>query len=84
VETAHDGSDVEIRVVDDGEGIPEELAEAIFAPFFSAHDRSGQPDSLGLGLSVVRTLTEAMNGTAAVTTSEGRTAFVIRLQQAET
>ncbi|MEX0757431.1 MAG: PAS domain S-box protein, partial [Acidimicrobiia bacterium] len=75
---------VAVRVSDDGEGVPSHLVEAIFEPFFSAHDRRGQPDSLGLGLSVVRTLTEAMGGTVAFTREDGWTVFTVALARANT
>ncbi|MEX2423694.1 MAG: PAS domain S-box protein [Acidimicrobiia bacterium] len=74
---------VAVRVADDGDGVPADLAEAIFEPFFSAHDRSGQPDSLGLGLSVVRTLAVAMGGTAAISAEEGWTVFTVTLPRAD-
>lgn len=77
------GDSVAVRVSDDGEGVPEHLSEAIFQPFFSAHDRSGQPDSLGLGLSVVKTLTEAMGGTVTLSSDEGWTVFTVTLPRAD-
>jgi PAS domain S-box-containing protein len=84
VELVTTSNHVAIRVADDGPGVPPELAEAIFAPFFSAHDRSGQPDSLGLGLSVVRTLSEAMGGTAQMAPENGWTVFTVSLPRADT
>lgn len=74
---------VEVRVADDGQGIPDQFSDAVFEPFFRAHDRSGQPDSLGLGLSVVKTLTEAMGGTVSLTRESGWTVFTIRLPRAD-
>ena len=68
---------VAICVSDDGDGVSEHLAETIFEPFFSAHDRAGQPDALGLGLSVVRTLTEAMDSTVALNVEDGWTVFTV-------
>lgn len=79
VETAFDGSAVRIRVMDDGPGIPDEHRESIFQPFFSAHDRAGQPDALGLGLSVVRTLTEAMGGSVEMLREDEWTVFSLTL-----
>jgi len=74
---------VDIRVADDGDGVPPHLVERIFEPFFSAHDRAGQPDSLGLGLSVVRTLTEAMHGTVGLHVDGGWTVFTVSLPRAD-
>ncbi|HVR31403.1 MAG TPA: PAS domain S-box protein [Acidimicrobiia bacterium] len=83
VDTVTTPERIAIRISDDGQGVSPELAEAIFAPFFSAHDRSGQPDSLGLGLSVVRTLTEAMGGVVGLSTEEGWTVFTVSLPRAD-
>ena len=77
VETFVTADTVAIRVLDDGDGVPERVRETIFEPFFSAHDRAGQPDALGLGLSVVRTLTEAMDGTVALNVEDGWTVFTV-------
>ncbi|MEX2279743.1 MAG: PAS domain S-box protein [Acidimicrobiia bacterium] len=83
VATVTSAEHVAVRVSDDGEGVPSHLADAIFEPFFSAHDRRGQPDSLGLGLSVVRTLTEAMGGTVGLTAEDGWTVFTVALARAD-
>ena len=83
IDTVTTPATVTIRVADDGEGVPAQYAEAIFEPFFSAHDRRGQPDSLGLGLSVVRTLAVAMGGTAHMTTEDGWTVFSVSLPRAD-
>lgn len=84
IDTVASPEQVAIRVADDGDGVPAHLAEAIFEPFFSAHDRSGQPDSLGLGLSVVRTLAVAMGGTADMTAEDGWTVFTVSFPRADT
>ena len=84
IETEQRDFEVAIRVLDNGPGIPEEHQETIFQPFFSAHDRTGQPDSLGLGLSVVRTLTEAMGGRVALHREDGWTVFEVTLQASGT
>jgi PAS domain S-box-containing protein len=83
IDTVTTPESVAIRVADDGAGVPAHLAEAIFEPFFSAHDRSGQPDSLGLGLSVVRTLAVAMGGTASMSAEDGWTVFTVSLPRAD-
>ncbi len=56
------GSQVELRVVDRGPGIPRDDLDRIFAPF----QRLGDTDNttgVGLGLALSRGLTEAMGGT---------------------
>jgi signal transduction histidine kinase len=52
---------VAISVSDCGPGVPEELRQRIFEPFFSTKSDT-VPSGLGLGLSVTRSLVEAMGG----------------------
>ncbi len=54
---------VEIRVEDDGPGMPEELLHKAFDPFFRAeHSRSRETGGTGLGLSIARNLVRAHGG----------------------
>lgn len=53
-----DGRFVEIRVEDDGPGIPVDERRRIFEPFYSTHE--GRPG--GLGLAITRRLVEASGG----------------------
>lgn len=50
---------VEIRVIDDGPGVPEAIAERIFEPFFSTKEAG---EGTGLGLSISRSIAEAHGG----------------------
>jgi two-component system sensor histidine kinase KdpD len=54
------GDQVELRVGDHGPGVPEADRDRMFLPFQRLHDTSS---GLGLGLTVSRGLTEAMDGT---------------------
>jgi signal transduction histidine kinase len=56
------GSTVIIRVVDNGAGVSAERVQSIFEPYESAHEEPSQPGSLGLGLSISRTLARLMDG----------------------
>ena len=56
------GYDTEIRVDDQGDGIPPEMAERVFEQGFSTKRGSGM-SGLGLGLSTCKNLVEAMGGT---------------------
>jgi signal transduction histidine kinase len=51
-----------IEVRDDGDPISMSDRERIFEPYERAHDTSGRPGSVGLGLAVSRTLAELMRG----------------------
>ena len=53
---------VTVEVRDDGPGIPLADRERIFAAYERAHHKAGQPGSVGLGLTVSRTLAELMGG----------------------
>jgi signal transduction histidine kinase len=66
---------VEIRVVDDGEGIPPDALERIFDPFFTSKETG-----TGLGLYISRRLSEAQGGDLCVTSEVGSgSTFTIRL-----
>jgi PAS domain S-box-containing protein len=68
--------DVEIRVEDEGPGVPEELRDEIFEPF--RHGGRGQ--GLGIGLSLVARFAALHGGVATVGDREGRGAvFTVRL-----
>lgn len=80
VKTRDRGDEVEIRVWDDGVGVPESLRQAIFDPFFTT---KGSKDGLGLGLALIREIIEATGGTIALQTEEGAYAeFVVTLPRA--
>lgn len=64
---------VKILVTDEGIGIPKELQEQIFEPFFRVdRSRSRQLGGSGLGLSLVRAIVELHHGTVAVETALGQ------------
>lgn len=64
-----------VDVIDDGDGVPMELRERVFAPFFT-----GRARGTGLGLAVVRRVAEAHHGSIAIeTTPGGGATFVLRL-----
>ena len=70
----------EIRVEDDGDGIPDELRQRLFQRYL--HHDDDLPavlGSVGLGLSIVRALTEGMGGAVWYERREGWTSFVVRV-----
>ncbi len=72
-----EGGHVVIEVSDDGEGIPSGRVGRMFEAF-ALSDR-GHGESIGLGLSVSRTLAEAMGGSLTYERRDGRTVMVVRL-----
>jgi PAS domain S-box-containing protein len=69
-----------ITVSDDGPGVPEEIRDRIFEPFFST--RSGGSGT-GLGLSLVRTIVESFGGTVVLDDTEIGASFTVRLPAAD-
>jgi signal transduction histidine kinase len=65
-----------IAFSDDGRGIPDEIAERIFDPFFSTRQTSG---GTGLGLQIVRSIIESSGGTIVHAPSASGATFRIRL-----
>ncbi|WP_460503488.1 sensor histidine kinase, partial [Hymenobacter agri] len=69
---------VEIRVIDNGTGMPEAVREQVFKPFFTTKP-AGEGTGLGLSLSH-DIITKGHGGTIAVESTEGvGTAFVLTL-----
>lgn len=68
----------EIRISDNGPGVPDDMKERIFEPFVS-----GRETGIGLGLAVSRRIVEAHGGTLTVTDNpDGGARFVVRLPSA--
>ena len=72
---------VEIRVADNGTGMPEHVRDKIFQPFFTTKPAG---EGTGLGLSLCHDIvTKGHSGTLAVDTAEGKgTEFIITLSPA--
>ena len=64
IEVTTTQTETSIRVMDEGDGVSEEAAARLFDPFFST--KTGTREGMGLGLSVSRSLAEAMGGTITV------------------
>src|SRR5699024_3120042 len=62
---------IHVQVADDGPGIPHSQHERIFHPLERAADTAEQQGT-GLGLSVARALTDAMDGCISVRSAPGR------------
>jgi signal transduction histidine kinase/ligand-binding sensor domain-containing protein len=71
------GQTIEIRVQDNGEGIPEQVRDKIFQPFFTTKP-TGQ--GTGLGLSLSYDIVKAHGGSLEVVSKEGEgSEFIIQL-----
>jgi PAS domain S-box-containing protein len=70
-----------VEVIDDGTGIANEDHERIFVAYERAHHTEGQPGSVGLGLTVSRTLAELMGGSLTYR-FDGRSVFRLELPSA--
>jgi len=72
---AHVGAMVQVDVTDDGPGVPPEVMDRIFSPFFTT-----KPQGTGLGLAIVRKIVNAHDGRIDVQVpSAGGTQFRVTL-----
>ncbi len=74
-----DGRWSSIAVVDNGPGVPDELAGRMFDRFLNEGERTLLNGSLGLGLSVAHGIARHMGGSLDYEHSNGRTTFLVRL-----
>jgi signal transduction histidine kinase len=81
VSTRDPGEAVEIRVRDNGTGVPPEIRDQLFQPFFTTKPTG---EGTGLGLSISWDIvTQQHGGTITVDSCEGEfTEFTIRLPRA--
>lgn len=74
------GSQAEIRVCDQGPGVPAALRERIFEPFFRLPGASEREGGVGLGLALVRSIAQRHGGSVHCEDRAGGGAcFVLRL-----
>jgi signal transduction histidine kinase len=66
VTIAGDGSGIAVTIADHGPGIPDNLRQRVFEPYFTT-----KADGTGLGLALVRQTLEAHRGTIALTATPG-------------
>jgi len=85
IEAAGRGDMVEVRVVDQGSGVPREFEPKLFAKFARADSPSTRNQKgTGLGLSIVRGLAEANNGLAEYERNDPHgSCFIVRLPKDE-
>ena len=77
LKTARDGEMVEVRVKDNGPGIPDDVKAKIFEPFFTTKATN---EGTGLGLSISNDIVRRHGGEMVVESEEGEfTEFIVRL-----
>ena len=74
IKTLKDGAFVEVSIIDNGPGIPEDFKSQIFDPFFTTKEIG---KGTGLGLDVVRRIVKQHRGSIKVQSAPGRTAFIV-------
>jgi len=75
-----EGNGVEVRIADDGPGIPEDVRRRVFDPFFTT---KGVGAGTGLGLDATRRIiADRHQGTIDFTSGPGGTTFTVRLPRA--
>lgn len=80
--TTERGSMVEVRVIDQGRGVSEEVRSRLFEPFSrSAESAAGAVAGVGLGLALSRSLAQAMGGTLRLEPSAQGACFVLSLRR---
>lgn len=65
---------IEVSIIDNGPGIPENIRDRMFYPLVS-----GRPDGTGLGLTLAQTFVHLHQGTIENDTRSGQTRFLVRL-----
>ncbi|MGE9296437.1 MAG: ATP-binding protein [Puniceicoccales bacterium] len=71
-----DGDEVELRITDNGKGIPEQIRGTFWTPFVT----HGKSRGTGLGSAIAKSIVEAHQGTISFETETGKgTTFTVRL-----
>jgi len=81
IRTWRDGDWILVSVTDNGVGIPADLLEKVFDPFYTTKDIG---KGTGLGLSIVSGIVKKLGGTVTVSSRPGHTTFQVALAAAST
>ncbi|MDD5423432.1 MAG: HAMP domain-containing sensor histidine kinase, partial [Candidatus Omnitrophica bacterium] len=65
----NDGGEISIKITDNGHGMPKEVLDRVFTPFFTTKEPG---KGTGLGLALVKIMTERNNGKIKVESHEGK------------
>lgn len=84
IETHKKRSEIEIKITDDGIGIPADKLNRIFEPFYTEGNNSARSRGTGLGLSIVKSIIENFHATINVTSEENKgTCFTLNFPNVE-
>ncbi|MCW7480776.1 sensor histidine kinase [Leptospira kanakyensis] len=76
ITTEQKGNKVEVKVIDNGPGIPLEIQNKIFDPFFTTKDHG---EGTGMGLGITKSIIEKHKGNIQIESEPGRTCFSVLL-----
>ncbi|RYE13302.1 MAG: GHKL domain-containing protein [Sphingobacteriales bacterium] len=76
ISTKKDGDFVQVKIIDNGPGIPEDIKSKVFDPFFTTKEMG---KGTGMGLDVVSRIIRQHNGTIKVKSVPGETEFEVCL-----
>jgi len=83
VDAVPSGADIEVTIADRGPGVPGELLEQIFEPYFRVPGTAARTDGTGLGLAIARRVFEAHGGSVrALPRDGGGLQMAVRLPRA--
>jgi signal transduction histidine kinase len=68
-----------LTLIDDGPGVPVEAVDTIFEAYRSAHSKTVEPGSVGLGLAVSRSMAQMMGGELIYERRDGHTWFTLSI-----
>lgn len=78
ITTKKDGNYAKVHIIDNGEGIPEEVKNKIFEPFFTTKDMG---KGTGLGLDIVKKIVDQHDALIEVKSQPGHTEFMVCFPQ---
>lgn len=76
ITTEKKGNLIEVKVIDNGPGIPSEIQKKIFDPFFTTKNHG---EGTGMGLGITKSIIEKHKGNIYIESEPGRTCFSVQL-----
>jgi len=71
------------EVIDDGDGVPDEISDRLFERFVHQGQQTAVRGSVGLGLSIVHALAQGMGGSVSYRRMNDQTHFAVRMPLAD-